>query len=949
MTPELYRRASDLFNQFRVLPAHARAQALDSACGADGELRTEVTRLLEADLNAAGDAFLERPALEDAARLLRRAVLDVPAVGTVIGNYRLEERLGAGGMGVVFAAHDLHLQRRVAVKVLPLGWEWESKERVQRFQREARAVSLLNHPNVVSIFDAGFEHGWCYIAMELVEGKTLRQWMGANSIGNHDGKLILDVISQAAAALSAAHRADIVHRDIKPENIMVRDDGIVKVLDFGLAKLRETERTTGSGAAVELSTHFGQIAGTMAYLSPEQILGEAVGPRSDLFSLGVVAYELATGVRPFEGTTDGAVLNAILNHAPGAPSALNPYVGAELEALILRLLEKDPDLRFQTAGDLRSSCRRLTRDHVESALEQHARQNGTAGRAVRRRSFPWLACAALAVTLAAGAVWLLRPPPMPRVTGIVQITHDGLPKGYFVNDGKRLYFASGQGNNNSRVFEVSTRGGDPVALPLPAGMLPLDITLDGSELLLMQFRNGQGGKHDLWAASSLGGAPRRLGDLTAEDARWSPQGDWIVYCATPELRIARADGSDSRVVTVIQSQNLRNPDWSPDGKVIRFTVDKEDVSSLWEVRPDGTHLHRLFDEQGHYRREQGVSTPDGKYFVFSGGPGTHDLWVTSLGRQFSFFGKSVFSRLTVGPLLADLPQPSPDGHHVFFRGRLDRGELTRLDANTGLWVPYLLGLSGMQLDYSRDGKWITYASYPDASLWRCAADGSQRRQLTVPPLMARNPRWSPDGTQIVFHGILAGKPSRLYLVSAAGGAARQLTHGEAGPGGDEEGNWLPDGHSIIFSAKGGDHFPNDERQPPLRVMDLRSGRVETLPDSYGLWSPRVSPDGRYIAALGAPLPGVWLYDLTTHRRRQIMNVGESWPSWSRDGRYVYLFNAEAERVRVSDGKVEHVASWKNLAIASWGQGWLGLAPDGSLLSIRDSGSTEIYALDWETP
>jgi Tol biopolymer transport system component len=301
--------------------------------------------------------------------------------------------------------------------------------------------------------------------------------------------------------------------------------------------------------------------------------------------------------------------------------------------------------------------------------------------------------------------------------------------------------------------------------------------------------------------------------------------------------------------------------------------------------------------------------------------------------------------LTNGPLIADRPQPTPDGRRIFFRGRLDRGELVRYDEKADRWVPYLDGLAGMQLDYSRDGKWITYASYPDTSIWRCAADGSDRVQLTTPPLICRNPRWSPDDTQIVFYGGPAGKPARLYVVPAAGGAVHLLTHGEAGPNGDEDGNWSPDGTAMVFGPQLGD----GNQSLPLRMMEMKSGRVSILPGSEGLWSPRWSPDGRYIAALGFPQPTIWLYNLATHERRQVTTVGESWPIWSRDSRYLYFSNTSSDRLRISDGKVEHVASWNGLRTADGTFGWVGLAPDGSLISTRDAGSTEVYALDWETP
>jgi hypothetical protein len=737
MTADEYRRVGHIFDEIRALPESAWRGALDEACAGNADLRAQVIVLLDADRQVSSGGFLERSALEDAAHLLNRNSTQLPSPGTVIGNYRVGQRIGAGGMGVVFEAHDLRLDRRVALKVLPPHIATEKQERLQRFKREARAAALLNHPNMVAIYDAEFEQGWCYIAMEFVEGKTLRQMITAQA-RPLDPTNVLDVIGQAAAALSAAHQADMVHRDVKPENIMVRDDGFVKLLDFGLAKLREPDSNPENGAC--LPTRPGNLAGTVHYVSPEQIQGKPAGAGSDLFSLGVVAYELAAGVRPFDGPTDGAVFNAILNTTPPLPSAARPVasrtaLAAELDVLIMRLLEKDPELRFQTAQDVRSSCLRLSRAYI--AAPPQAAPAAGAPAEMRSQTGHWKPLAAilgLATVLTAALLWLTRPLPMPRVTRIVQITRDGLPKEYFVNDGKRLYYASGNGNTQLRMFQVSARGGDPVPMRLPAGMVPFDISADGSELLLGQFPKESGASLTLWTAATLGGPPRRLGDLRAYDARWSPKGDEIVYCNPPEIRIASSDGSDSRLLTVVKGNDLRYPAWSPDGRLIRFTLDKKNVVSLWQVESDGTHLKELFRESGDYPRQQGVWTPDGKYFLFSAQQVTQDLWAVPQIPRFSLRRGSNLLRLTNGPLIADRPQPTPDGRRIFFRGRLDRGELVRYDEKADRWVPYLDGLAGMQLDYSRDGKWITYASYPDTSIWRCAADGSDRVQLTTPPL-----------------------------------------------------------------------------------------------------------------------------------------------------------------------------------------------------------------------
>lgn len=965
MTPELYRQAGALFDLVRDLPEKELMSALDAACAGNAELNAQVMRLIEADRRAGSGRFLEGRAVEAAAALLVPDAPALPAAGTVIGNCRLGARIGAGGMGVVYEAQDLHLDRRVAIKILPLAAAAEGADRIRRFQREARAASTLSHPNIVSIFDADFAEGYYYIAMELVAGKTLRQIMQAQT-SPLDSNTILDWIGQTASALSAAHEVGIVHRDIKPENIMVRPDGFVKVLDFGLAKLREP---AGNGAvAADFATVPGMLAGTVQYLAPEQILGKQAGPESDLFSLGVVAYELATGVRPFDGPTDGAVFDSILHRVPAPPSALRPALGTDLDGLIMRALEKDPELRFQTAGDLRTSCRRQTRDSVGRTLEmdrepgrQHLPAPGMTSEAARpargRRSRLLLTGLAALAALAAVFVWLTRPLPPPRVRDIVQITIDGQPKQRLVNDGTRLYYAAGPRDSNMKMFQVSLKGGDPLPMPRLTGMLPLDISADHSEMLLGQILNGPynkttiDGPFPIWVADTLGTAPRRLGDLSAQEVRWSPTGDRILYSDGGELRIARSDGSQSRTVAVVKGI-VRYPAWSPDGRSIRFTVETENSRMLWEVAPDGSHLHELFPDWADREPESGAWTPDGRYFVFvTRKSGTRDLWSVRQARGLFEAAAPAPVRLTAGPVKADLPEASADGNRIFFLGTVDNGELVQSERKPDGWTPYLGGLGAMQLDFSRDGKWIAYVRCPEGTVWRIASDGSDRVQLTAPPIFARNPRFSPDGTEITFYGGPPGDLDRLYVVPAGGGAVRQLTHGEGGSKGDDDGSWSPDGASLVFGARFGNPSLDERQRLALEIIDVKSQRVSKLPGSEGLWSPRWSPDGKYVAAMGFP-NRIWLYNVETRVWRQLTSVGAGWPFWSRDSRYIYFQNnpgTDLSRVSIENGRLELVVSLSHLKTSVASLGWVGLTPDGSVISTRDAGSIEIYGVDWDIP
>src|SRR5687768_4997550 len=392
MDPQLWKQVDALFEAALEQPAEKRKSFVAEASKGNAIIYEEVLSLLDAQARAA--EFMEGSAMSVAAGALAQELTTIATlVGKEVGTYKIEKLLGAGGMGEVYLARDNKLDRMIALKILP--WHFHADtDRTARFQREPRALSSLNHPNLITIYEVEEANGLNFIATEFVEGQTLSSLRATLSV-----KELLSIVAQVAEALAAAHQSGIVHRDIKPDNVMVRPDGYVKVLDFGLVKLMEI--SSGRDAA---NTELGVAMGTLSYMSPEQAAGEPVDHRTDIWSLGVVLYELVTGQKPFSGDSRQATINGILSNEPVAASELNPTLPAELDQVLNKALEKDRELRYQTASDFRADIRRVLRT-IDSSPSSSSGRTRARVAMPSRSYFLWPVLTIGLIVAAAALLW----------------------------------------------------------------------------------------------------------------------------------------------------------------------------------------------------------------------------------------------------------------------------------------------------------------------------------------------------------------------------------------------------------------------------------------------------------------------------------------------------------------------------------------------------------------
>jgi eukaryotic-like serine/threonine-protein kinase len=847
-------------------------------------------------------------------------------VGRTISNYRVLEKLGSGGMGTVYRAEDLRLGREVALKLLRDDWILDQGS-IERFRREARSASSLNHPNICTVYEAGEDDGVPYLVMELLHGQTLAEMIATRPL-----KVVpmLQFAIQVCDALECAHEKGIIHRDLKPSNIFVNSRGDVKLLDFGLAKRLHPENSEATLALTTAMTRQGQLLGTVAYMSPEQAEGKDVDARSDLFSVGAVLYEMATGRRAFPGESAATVVAAVLRGEPRPLEVLNPESPPELARIIGKTLEKDPADRYQSAKELAVDCRRLLRQlTVPSAGSMKP------GRIAWRRFWARYVGYAISALVAAIVVaMLLAPTSAPAPLASRQITFSTEPKEPpLITDGSRLYFES-----HGAPSQMSVNGGiiAPMGILEPGTHL-LDISADGSKVLALTLdKNDDINRGWLSVGSTLGGAPRRLSDHLAQAGKWSPDGHALVFADQKALYRSDEDGSNIKKIWDAPG-SVSGMSFSPDGKELCVSAGSF-PSRLWQIGSDGSKAHPLqLEWPANANQEAGQWTPDGRHFIFmSDVEGRSNVYEVVRPRWFEFWKKPRAAMLTGNQIDIEASVPSRDAKTLFDLGRLDQGAMQVFDPKTESMAPFLDGVSALSFVISPDRQWMVYSEYPTGYLWKSRLDGSERLQLTSAPGYYQ--QWSPDGKWVVYSDW-----HKLYMVPANGGAPEKLIQTgefEVAP------SWSPDGKSIMFS-----YYDFTDEPIGVYVLDLASRKVSAMAGAERYYVASWSPDGKYIVAMARDPSRMMLYNAATKEWKELKRLDVPWGYWiwSSDSKSIYMAVISGQdsifKLTVPDGAWQKIVGLKSVS-SRGSDGFISLSADGQPVIMSHTGVAQIYALRW---
>jgi eukaryotic-like serine/threonine-protein kinase len=879
MTPERWQQVKEIFNSAIAYRPEERSSFISQACSGDEDLRSEVESLI-ASHEQSGSFAIDRPAFEAAASLLagERAELHP---GQTIASYEVISFISRGGMGEVYLAEDKRLGRKVALKLLPTSFTTDA-DRLRRFEQEARAASALNHPNIITIYEIRQAAGSHIIATEFVEGETLRMRLSRSALTLSE---VLNISIQVADALSAAHKAGIIHRDIKPENIMLRPDGYVKVLDFGLAKLSEqaSPAVAAEAPTIQVRTGSGIVIGTAGYMSPEQARGLGVDHRSDIFSLGAVIYEMLARRKPFEGETPSDTLAAILKTEPTPLTRVAPGVPPELVRIVNKSLRKDREERYQVVKDLWLDLKALRQElEFQNKFASESDGNGTQvllpveSTAAMSGPRPTLSRSAISESITLeikrhklGAVlalllivsaagfgiykWANRESPVTHFSevGLTRLTNSGNAIDATISpDGKYIvYVLSDRGSQSLYIRQVSTANDKQIVPAAPVGYFGITFSPDGNELFYAIKQNLDTGT--LYRVPVLGGTPVKVLEKIDGPISFSPDGKQFVLVRANHpnlgesaLVIANVDGSGERTLAVKKSPErfsplfFTGPSWSPDGKIVASTVGG--VAGRSKVVgfsvADGSEKDLTSHSWTFSARVQWLPDMSGLLVVAGDNPTASQLWI------ISYPGGAV-RRVTNdlnGYRAIGLTDDGKKLATVQSQGLVNLWVVPEGDATKAVRVPtgnvtnFFLS-TGSNISWTPNGQ-IVYVSnesgHPD--VWIADEDGKNRKQLTANGATNVSPVVTADGRYIVFGSWQDGRKN-LWRMNLDGSNLVRLTSGLS----DSFPTLSPDSRWVIYTAYTGP-------KPTLWKVSIDGGTPVQVTDHVATIA-SVSPDGRFIA------------------------------------------------------------------------------------------------------
>ena len=853
-------------------------------------------------------------------------------IGTSLNQYRITAAIGAGGMGEVFRARDTRLNRDVAVKVLPKDFAVDA-DRLRRFEQEAKTLAALNHPNILTIHDAGVHEGSPYLVSELLRGQTLREALGNTTTTALPVRKATDYALQIAQGLAAAHGKGIIHRDLKPENIFVTQDGRVKILDFGLAKLRENPQSEirnpkpAEAATIHIdadaiinTTEPGMVLGTPAYMSPEQVRGEPADHRADIFAFGCVLYEMLSGTRAFRRDTPVESMNAVLSEEPPELSATNPNIPVALERVVRRCLEKQPDNRFQSAKDLGFA--------LEIATEGSQKRDrlGVAPARTSMRKLAFAGAALVAVFFAGVATHrLVTPAGFSTAPSIRYLTYSGRDYSPAASaDGKRICFSSDR-NGTKQIWVKDLVTGYETRLTEGPDDFPR-FSRDDSMIL---FTRASGISRALYRVPALGmGAEPSKVVSDALFGDWSPDGRRVAFVRWPEesgseVYVSGIDGGAEKLLHRFSDQRCSSPRWSPDGKTIVVAINDSGRPQSLALLGAGTGQIRTLQVPHQYNLLSSAvwdAASQNLFYMQSESPSAL-VGQGTLFRQHA--GSGQFQKLLRSAAHCRTVDLLPSGN-VLFDARSPRENLKELATGTGASKArsFTLGNStDRQPTYSPDGEEVAFSSNRSGNLelWSISRKTGRERRLTDDPATDWDPCFSPDGKRLVWSSSRSGN-LEIWIGNSDGTAPVQVTrdgfaaenptmtrdglwivYGSAHP--EKGGIWKihPDGTGATLLVKGGT-VGNAEVSPDgryaayvenvrsalvsIKFVEVESGapvpfeiQVQTVKETIViLGRVRWMPDRKSLVFLGqneAGVNGVYIQDFvpgkdTTNTRRELV-------------------------------------------------------------------------------